>query len=111
MKKIVSLVIVLTMLLCMVPVSTMTATATTFQSVDLSGYSNGAEYEAEDGTVYKVVKQASSIKNAQYSSKDTNYILAQDINLNGHEFTAAIFGEGSAYGGKFNGNGYATTLR
>lgn len=111
MKKIVSLVIIISMMLCMFPISSMTATATTtdFVQVDLSNdtkYPDGGEYYDEKNDItYTVVKSPTTFK-AISSTPDGNYILAKDISIPG-TYNYPILGSNTVLSGIINGNGYA----
>lgn len=106
MKKIVSLVIVLTMMLCMFPVSSMTASAVTEEHIDLTGKADYSDYIAEDGTVYRVIRTAEAFKNIK-NAISKNYILACDINFDGEVFKTPLTYDGAGYGMILNGNGYS----
>lgn len=121
MKKIVSLVIVITMMLCMFPVSSMTASATTTEFkglVDLSNYTDGDTFKrTENGKTveYMVVKDVSTFKKIyQTDTNHTNplpldgkYILANDINLGGSTYYTGLFGNSSSFAGIIDGNGFS----
>jgi len=129
MKKIVSLVIVITMMLCMLPVSSITASATEFKGlVDLSNetdYPDGGKYtDPKTNITYTVIRTKAKlidlVKNnklldenneaVQYSSNNIlvgNYILAKSISLENTTYNAPIFGNKNIFNGILNGNGFA----
>lgn len=107
MKKIVSLVIVITMMLCMFPVSSMTASATTtdFQQVDLTGKADYDRVTVGDIT-YSVICSDDAFYNIK-NAKGSAYILANDIDLDNASFNRPVFFDESAFTGILNGNGYS----
>ncbi len=110
MRKIVSLVIVLTMVLCMFPMSSMIASAEpTTNQVDLSDetkYPDGGTYTDEVNNItYTVVRSATTFK-AIKNAPDGNYILAKDISIPG-TYNSPLLGSNTVLSGIINGNGYA----
>ena len=106
MKKIVSLVIIISMMLCMFPISSMTATAETteFQQVDLSEYADGDTYTDKNGIAYEVIRTFDNFKSI---NRTKNCIFACDISGEGRTLNSNIFGEGVSISGIVDGNGYA----
>lgn len=107
MKKIVSLVIIISMMLCMFPISSMTVTATTTEFkgiVDLSEYADGDEYIDGDGVKYEVIKTAENFKKID---RTKNCIFACPIDMGGEPFTNNIFGDGTSIQGIIDGNGFS----
>lgn len=108
MKKIVSLVIVITMMLCMFPVSSLTASATTTEFkgfVDLSEYKDGDIYKDEITEIeYEVIKTAENFKKID---KTENCIFGCPIDMEGEPFTNNVFGDGTSIQGIIDGNGFS----
>ena len=103
MKKTVSLIIVISMMLCMLPIVGTTAFAQTTH-IDLSGYADGATYKDQDGTEYEVIRTAANFKAID---RTKNCIFACSIDMNGEAFTNNIFGDGTSIQGIIDGNGYS----
>lgn len=109
MRKIVSIVIVMAMMLCMLPAAFImaSATATDFvQDANPSTYADGATY-VKDGVEYTVIKSSSTFTNIK-NNLSGNYILGGNINLN-KTITSPLWGASSAFTGVLDGNGYAVT--
>ncbi len=114
MKKIVSLVIVLTMMLCMFPISSMTASAATTEFkglVDLSDetkYPDGGSYtDTETGITYTVIRSASKLIELVKADLTGNYILAANIETTS-TYNSPMFGNtNNTFTGVLDGNGFA----
>ena len=106
MKRILSFLIVMAMLLCMIPMAALTVSADTAEHIDLTGKVDYSTYTAEDGTVYTVIRSASAFKNIKNAMKK-NYILACDIDFGGETFSTPLTYDGASFSYTMNGNGYA----
>ena len=114
MKKIVSLVIVLTMMLCMFPISSMTASAETTEFkglVDLSNktqYPDGGSYtDPKTDITYTVVRSANKLIEVVKADLTGNYILAENIKTTS-TYKSPMFGNtNDTFTGVLDGNGFA----
>ena len=111
MKKIVSLLIVITMMLCMFPASSMTASATTTEFnglVDLSNKSDGDTYYDEENKItYTVVRSAEKLIECVKANLAGNYILAENIETTS-TYKSPMFGNtNDTFTGVLDGNGFS----
>ncbi len=89
MKKIVSMILLLSMIVCMIPAVSLTATAATTQTVEI-------------GTLAELQSALSSAN----SKTNTEYKLTKSINGNGDTLNGTLYLKDGAV---FNGNGFAIT--
>ena len=105
MKKIISVLLCVVMLLGMLPILPTFAEA---EGADLSGIADGGKYVDDKGNEYTVLKSADTILNLVKADMSGNFILGNDIDFNNKRFYSYMFNnDGEAFSGVFDGNGYA----
>ena len=105
MKKIISVLLCVVMLLGMLPILPTSAEA---EGADLSGIADGGKYVDDKGNEYTVLKSADTILNLVKADMSGNFILGNDIDFNNKRFYSYMFNnDGEAFSGVFDGNGYA----
>jgi NAD(P)-dependent dehydrogenase (short-subunit alcohol dehydrogenase family) len=102
MKKIISVLLCVVMLLGMLPILPTSAEA---EGADLSGIADGGKYVDAKGNEYTVLKSADTILNLVKADMSGNFILGNDIDFNNKRFYSYMFNnDGEAFSGVFSLN-------